>query len=241
MIADGPAEIARAVRLCFREGVDNIKVNISGDDFVRRQGRHDGDARGGDAHGRGRGGARLRQEGRVALPRGRVRASARVRCGVDVIYHCEFADEEALDLLEAAKHRIFVGPAIGLIHNTLYEAEALGHHARGGLHDGHAAHASRMRSATYEQMRKRGIRVVIGGDYGFAVTPQGTNARDIEHFVEAVRLLRQRGAAMRDAHRRRADGHGASSAIREEATSPTCCSSTATRCATWRCCSGKSG
>ena len=37
---------------------------------------------------------------------------------------------------------------------------------------------------TYEQMRKRGIRVVIGGDYGFDVTPQGTNARDIEHFVK---------------------------------------------------------
>ena len=37
---------------------------------------------------------------------------------------------------------------------------------------------------TYEQMRKRGIRVVIGGDYGFAWTPQGTNARDIEHFVK---------------------------------------------------------
>jgi imidazolonepropionase-like amidohydrolase len=25
--------------------------------------------------------------------------------------------------------------------------------------------------------------VVIGGDYGFARTPQGENARDIEHFV----------------------------------------------------------
>jgi imidazolonepropionase-like amidohydrolase len=32
-------------------------------------------------------------------------------------------------------------------------------------------------------MRKRGIRVVIGGDYGFAFTPQGQNARDIHHFV----------------------------------------------------------
>ncbi len=32
-------------------------------------------------------------------------------------------------------------------------------------------------------MRKRGIRVVVGGDYGFARTPQGENARDIEHFV----------------------------------------------------------
>ena len=30
MIADGPDEIRRAVRLCCREGVDNIKINISG-------------------------------------------------------------------------------------------------------------------------------------------------------------------------------------------------------------------
>jgi imidazolonepropionase-like amidohydrolase len=37
--------------------------------------------------------------------------------------------------------------------------------------------------ATYREMRRRGIRVVPGGDYGFAWTPQGTNARDLEHFV----------------------------------------------------------
>ena len=36
---------------------------------------------------------------------------------------------------------------------------------------------------TYHALRKRGVRVVIGGDYGFAWTPQGTNARDLEHFV----------------------------------------------------------
>ena len=34
MIADGPDEIRRAVRLCCREGVDNVKINISGDEFV---------------------------------------------------------------------------------------------------------------------------------------------------------------------------------------------------------------
>ena len=38
-----------------------------------------------------------------------------LRHGVDVIYHCDYADEEALDLLEAAKDRVFTGPAIGLI------------------------------------------------------------------------------------------------------------------------------
>ena len=34
MIADGVDEIRRAVRLCCREGVDNVKFNISGDEFV---------------------------------------------------------------------------------------------------------------------------------------------------------------------------------------------------------------
>ena len=34
MIADGPDEIRRTDQLCCREGVDNIKINISGDEFV---------------------------------------------------------------------------------------------------------------------------------------------------------------------------------------------------------------
>ena len=45
-----------------------------------------------------------------------------VRCGVDVIYHCEHADEEALDMLESVKDRVFVGPAIGLLHAAVHEA-----------------------------------------------------------------------------------------------------------------------
>jgi hypothetical protein len=32
-------------------------------------------------------------------------------------------------------------------------------------------------------MKPPGIRVVIGGDYGFARTPHGENVRDIAHFV----------------------------------------------------------
>ncbi|MBL8673978.1 MAG: amidohydrolase family protein, partial [Rhodospirillales bacterium] len=36
---------------------------------------------------------------------------------------------------------------------------------------------------THGEMRRRGIRVVAGGDYGFAGNPQGTNARDLEHFT----------------------------------------------------------
>jgi hypothetical protein len=35
-------------------------------------------------------------------------------------------------------------------------------------------------------MRKRGIRILPGGDYGFAWTPHGTNAKDLEYFVKHV-------------------------------------------------------
>ena len=35
-------------------------------------------------------------------------------------------------------------------------------------------------------MHRRGIRICIGGDYGFAWTPQGTNAKDIQTFVEML-------------------------------------------------------
>jgi imidazolonepropionase-like amidohydrolase len=35
-----------------------------------------------------------------------------------------------------------------------------------------------------QAMRKRGIRVLPGGDYGFAWIPHGTNAKDLEHFVD---------------------------------------------------------
>jgi len=33
-------------------------------------------------------------------------------------------------------------------------------------------------------MHKRGIRVLPGGDYGFAWIPHGTNAKDLEYFVK---------------------------------------------------------
>lgn len=182
LVADGPEAIARAVRLCVREGVDNIKVNISGDDFVPS-------AKGGMTVMRE---DEVRMACEVAHSFGKKVAShsrasnavlRALTCGVDVIYHCEFADTQALDALEAARDHVFVGPAIGLIHNTLHEAEPFGITRAMALDLG-MERCIENAQRTYQQMRKRGIRVVIGGDYGFAWTPQGTNARDIEHFVK---------------------------------------------------------
>jgi imidazolonepropionase-like amidohydrolase len=184
MIADGPEEIAKAVRLCCREGVDNIKVNISGDDLSPA------------AHG---GLTVMREEEvRMAVSVARdfgkkINCHARsaesvkraVRCGVDVIYHCESADEEALDMLEAAKDRIFVGPAIGIIYGTLYEGEKFGF-LRNSETGRIMERVIETTAKVYTELRKRGVRILIGGDYGFAQSPQGDNARDLKHFVDLL-------------------------------------------------------
>jgi imidazolonepropionase-like amidohydrolase len=179
IVGDGPLEIAKLARTCIREGVDSIKLNISGDDHTRtgalpRTVMSEEEVRAGVAVARDFG-RRVNAHCRAAESVKRA-----VRCGVDVIYHCEHADTEALDMLEAAKDRVFVGPAIGLLHAAVHEAPEGAIHAgiRHGIALGLAAAAE-----TYREMNRRGIRVVIGGDYGFARTPQGENARDIAHFV----------------------------------------------------------
>lgn len=184
MIADGPEEIAKAVRLCCREGVDNIKVNISGDDLSPT-------AAGGFTVMRE---DEVRMAVNVAKDFGKkVNCHARsagsvkraVRCGVDVIYHCESADEEAIDLLESVKDRIFVGPAIGIIYGTLYEGEAFGFHRDSDL-GRTMQRVIETTAAVYKELRRRGVRISIGGDYGFAQSPQGDNARDLKHFVDLL-------------------------------------------------------
>jgi imidazolonepropionase-like amidohydrolase len=184
MIADGTEEIKKVVRLCCREGVDNIKVNISGDDLSPA------------AHG----GLTVMREEEVQMAVNvardfgkKVNCHARsagsvkraVRCGVDVIYHCESADEEAIDMLESAKDRIFVGPAIGIIYGTLYEGEQFGFHRDSEI-GRQMQRVIDTTAAVYTELRKRGVRILIGGDYGFAQTPQGDNARDLKHFVDLL-------------------------------------------------------
>jgi imidazolonepropionase-like amidohydrolase len=184
LIADGPEEIRKAVRLCCREGVDNVKLNISGDDLSPA------------AHG----GLTVMREDEVQLAVNiardfgkKVNCHARaaesvkraVRCGIDVIYHCESADEEALDMLESVKDKVFVGPAIGIIYSTLYEGEAFGF-----MRDSKVGRMMQRTidstAAVYTELRKRGVRILIGGDYGFAQSPQGDNARDLKHFVDLL-------------------------------------------------------
>src|SRR5438309_2251253 len=184
-VADGPDEVRRLCRLLVREGVDLLKLNISGDEFspsARAEATVMTDAE-------------VAACVEVAASRGlRVCAHARsaepvkicVRHGIEIVYHANYADEEALDLLEAGRDRFFVVPAIGPTWNLCHGT---------GSPWGLTPEVVRARGLERElevsvdtigRMRKRGIRVLPGGDYGFAWNPHGTYARDLLLFVDVL-------------------------------------------------------
>ena len=35
-----------------------------------------------------------------------------------------------------------------------------------------------------KRLRDVGVRILMGGDYGLSITPHGTNAKDLEYFVD---------------------------------------------------------
>jgi imidazolonepropionase-like amidohydrolase len=105
-----------------------------------------------------------------------------VRHGWRILYHCSYADEEALDMIEARKDSLFVAPAVGLLWSRMHEAEAFGIDRKKAEEMGAVGGVERMQRL-YPEMKKRGIRVLPGGDYGFPYNPIGRNARDLELFV----------------------------------------------------------
>jgi imidazolonepropionase-like amidohydrolase len=105
-----------------------------------------------------------------------------LRHGFRVLYHCTYADDEALDMLEARKHEIFVGPSIGIIQATL-DAKPPPQFDMTHMKQDAAIVLERQR-ALVPKLKKRGVRLVPGGDYGFPFNPHGRNARDLELWVQ---------------------------------------------------------
>ena len=84
------------------------------------------------------------------------------------------------------KDRIFVAPTIGMAHIT-----GQGEGKKYGIgYDHPVALFFRIEGergvANMKELKARGVRVLPGGDYGFAWNPIGTNARDLEHFVKLL-------------------------------------------------------
>ena len=186
VVCNGAEEFRRFSREMVREGVDTLKINISGDAGTPAS----------PADTTVMNDAEVAAVCDVAQAHGkRVAAHARsaesvrmcLRHGVDVIYHATLLDDDARDQLEAQRERIFVAPVLGHLYTTLNEAAPWGitremAEARG------IAHELENGIENMKALHRRGVRVLIGGDYGFAWNPVGTDARDIGYFVDMLEL-----------------------------------------------------
>jgi imidazolonepropionase-like amidohydrolase len=104
-----------------------------------------------------------------------------LRNGFRVLYHCTYADAEAIDMLEAKKAEVFVAPTIGIVQATL-DARPPPQFDMTHMKADAQTVLERQRVLVPE-LKKRGVRLLPGGDYGFPFNPNGRNARDLELFV----------------------------------------------------------
>lgn len=180
--ARGPAAMREYVKTMAAAGVDSIKFLLSSDDAFVPGGSQKLTYTEAEVAAIG---AEARERG-IALSCHAQAAEAvkmAVRHGFRALYHCSHADEEALDMMEAAKDEIFVAPAVGLLYSRIHEAESFGITRQVAADMGAVSGMERMQ-VLYPKMRKRGIRVLPGGDYGFPYNPIGRNARDLQLFVD---------------------------------------------------------
>jgi imidazolonepropionase-like amidohydrolase len=104
-----------------------------------------------------------------------------VRNGFRVLYHCTYADAEAIDMLAERRHEIFVGPTLGIVQATL-DATPPPHMDMSHM-KADAAVVLQHQQKLGPELKRRGVRLLPGGDYGFPFNPNGRNARDLELFV----------------------------------------------------------
>jgi len=182
---DGADEFRRAAREMVREGVDTLKMNPSGDEFIpfaraAQTVMNEAEIAAVCEVGHSRD-KKIAAHARSALS---VKLS--LKYGAQVLYHCTLSDEEALDMMEAKKDEIFVAPTAGMAYVT-----ATGEGRDYGIDENHPVakfFAAELDTGArnMKELKKRGVRVLPGGDYGFAWNPIGTNARDMEHFVKLL-------------------------------------------------------
>lgn len=182
-IVSGPEEMRKAARMFIKYGVDHLKINLSGEYIAGIP-------------------AELSpfSEEEIAMLASeakrygkRIAAHARssesvkqcVRHGIELVFHASFADEEALDMLEANKDKHFVAPGIGWLVRTSFNASEYGITPEIAEKMGYRRELEAA-SISLSKMHKRGIRVLPGGDYGFAWMPHGTNANDLQYFVDYI-------------------------------------------------------
>ena len=180
-VVNGAEDMRKVVRMFLKYGVDTIKLNLSGEYIagIPAEFTPMTDAEIAVAV------EEVRMRGKRLAAHARSCGSVKqcVRHGIDLIYHASFTDNEALDMLEANKAKHFVAPGIAWLINTSFHAAEWGITPDAAKQMGYHRELE-IAVESLKKMAKRGIRILPGGDYGFAWIKHGTNAKDLEYFVK---------------------------------------------------------
>lgn len=187
VFVDGPLEVRKAVRRMVKDGADMIKMYITGEGLLLECQQtevtctqEEIDAMAEEAHRRNR----------LCSVHARSSDSCRmaVRAGVDLIDHATFIDDQTLDMI--AEAGCFVAPGLDYIISTLEYAKDGGFRWLGSYQDFlEKTHYEEELEAAVENIAKahrRGIKILMGSDFGFSWCPHGTYAREFLHLVKLV-------------------------------------------------------
>lgn len=181
-IADGPWALRQVVREQRKAMVDVVKIFVDGENVnptapVGELTFHDDEINAivDEAHRRG---LKVATHSRSAAA-----VKQALRAGADFIGHANYVDDEAIAMLAAARDRVFVGPAIAWEVRYLSECESIGI-SRDTVRAQGYENEVEVTTRTMRQLHAKGVRLVVGGDYGIGIAPHGTYARDLEYFVE---------------------------------------------------------
>jgi imidazolonepropionase-like amidohydrolase len=176
----GPDGVRRYVKSAAASGVDVVKFCLSGENQLSPGSSHDVCYSDEEVLAAGEqareSGIWLSAHAQSSKP-----IQQALKAGFRVIYHCTFADEETLDLMEEGRERIFVAPAVGVLQGTIESGPLPGLPIERMQRD--AKDDVKLLCELVPRLRSRKIRVLPGGDYGLVWNPTGRNARDLEHFV----------------------------------------------------------
>ena len=153
-------EMRKAVRMFLKYGVDSIKLNLSGDNFTPDSPAETNwmsDAEVAAAMDE----VRVRGKRGTAHARSAASVKQALRHGIDVIYHASYSDTESLDMLEAAKDRVFVAPGIAILYAMLHEAEPWGISIPVENASAQPDSAGPLASRRQEDFRRRGMAILF--------------------------------------------------------------------------------
>lgn len=176
----GPEAVRAFVRECAALGAKSVKFLLSGEDALQPGSSQQLLYSQAEANAAGDQ-ARISGVWLAAHAQAAAAVKMALLARFRVLYHCTWADVEALDMMEDMRSEIFVAPVVGIVQATL-DAQAPEGIDLTGMQRSAAEVLARQRELIPE-LRRRGIRVLPGGDYGFPFNPTGRNARDLELFV----------------------------------------------------------